>query len=181
MDITGTPVISDLVRMPHLLVAGGHGNRKECFSSIAMINSLLFKLPPDKAKLLMIDPKRIELSVYKDIPHLLHPVVTEPKVATRALKWAVQEMERRYMLLSDRGVRNIDAYNKKIVKQKAATAVGGDEGIGKTPSLYNTGYRRTCGPHDGFIKGCGGIYHTPCPDGKGRRHTSHYRNTETVC
>ncbi len=130
MDITGTPVISDLVRMPHLLVAGATGTGKSV-SLNAMINSLLFKLPPDKAKLLMIDPKRIELSVYKDIPHLLHPVVTEPKVATRALKWAVQEMERRYMLLSDRGVRNIDAYNKKIVKQKAATAVGGDEGIGK--------------------------------------------------
>jgi S-DNA-T family DNA segregation ATPase FtsK/SpoIIIE len=130
MDITGTPVISDLVRMPHLLVAGATGTGKSV-SLNAMINSLLFKLPPDKAKLLMIDPKRIELSVYKDIPHLLHPVVTEPKEATRALRWAVQEMERRYMLLSDRGVRNIDAYNKKIIKQKDATAVGGDEGIGK--------------------------------------------------
>ncbi len=130
MDITGTPVITDLVRMPHLLVAGATGTGKSV-SLNAMINSLLFKLSPDAAKLLMIDPKRIELSVYKDIPHLLHPVVTEPKEATRALRWAVQEMERRYMLLSDRGVRNIDAYNKKIIKQKAATAVGGDEGIGK--------------------------------------------------
>ncbi len=129
MDITGTPVITDLVRMPHLLVAGATGTGKSV-SLNAMINSLLFKLSPDAVKLLMIDPKRIELSVYKDIPHLLHPVVTEPKEATRALRWAVQEMERRYMLLSDRGVRNIDAYNKKIIKQKAATAVGGDEGIG---------------------------------------------------
>ncbi|MGD9162051.1 MAG: DNA translocase FtsK 4TM domain-containing protein, partial [Desulfobacteraceae bacterium] len=134
MDITGTPVISDLVRMPHLLVAGATGTGKSV-SLNAMINSLLFKLTPDKAKLLMIDPKRIELSVYKDIPHLLHPVVTEPKEATRALRWAVQEMERRYMLLSDRGVRNIDAYNKKIIKQKKTTAVGGDEGIG-TPLPY---------------------------------------------
>lgn len=130
MDITGTPVISDLVRMPHLLVAGATGTGKSV-SLNAMINSLLFKLSPDQVKLLMIDPKRIELSVYKDIPHLIHPVVTEPKEATRALRWAVQEMERRYMLLSDRGVRNIDAYNKKVLKQKAATAVGGDEGIGK--------------------------------------------------
>ena len=129
MDITGTPVITDLVRMPHLLVAGATGTGKSV-SLNAMINSLLFKLSPDAVKLLMIDPKRIELSVYKDIPHLLHPVVTEPKEATRALRWAVQEMERRYMLLSDRGVRNIDAYNRKIDKQKAATAVGGDEGIG---------------------------------------------------
>ena len=130
MDITGSPVISDLVKMPHLLVAGATGTGKSV-SLNAMINSILFKMPPDAVKLLMIDPKRIELSVYKDIPHLLHPVVTEPKEATRALRWAVQEMEKRYMLLSDRGVRNIDAYNKKVMKQKMATAVGGDEGIGK--------------------------------------------------
>ncbi|MFC1494673.1 DNA translocase FtsK [Thermodesulfobacteriota bacterium] len=129
MDITGIPVITDLVKMPHLLVAGATGTGKSV-SLNAMINSLLFKNSPDNVKLLMIDPKRIELSVYKDIPHLLHPVVTEPKEATRALRWAVQEMERRYMLLSDRGVRNIDAYNKKVLKQKKATAVGDDEGIG---------------------------------------------------
>jgi DNA segregation ATPase FtsK/SpoIIIE, S-DNA-T family len=129
MDITGIPVITDLVKMPHLLVAGATGTGKSV-SLNAMINSLLFKLTPDAVKFLMIDPKRIELSVYKDIPHLLHPVVTEPKEATRALRWAVQEMERRYMLLSDRGVRNIDAYNKKIIKQKKATAIGGDEGLG---------------------------------------------------
>ncbi|MFC1838355.1 DNA translocase FtsK [Thermodesulfobacteriota bacterium] len=129
MDITGIPVITDLVKMPHLLVAGATGTGKSV-SLNAMINSILFKNPPDNVKLLMIDPKRIELSVYKDIPHLLHPVVTEPKEATRALRWAVQEMERRYMLLSDRGVRNIDAYNKKVLKQKKATAVGDDEGIG---------------------------------------------------
>lgn len=130
MDITGIPVITDLVKMPHLLVAGATGTGKSV-SLNAMINSLLFKLTPDAVKFLMIDPKRIELSVYKDIPHLLHPVVTEPKEATRALRWTVKEMERRYMLLSDRGVRNIDAYNKKIIKQKKATAVGGDEGLGE--------------------------------------------------
>ena len=129
-DITGAPVIADLIRMPHLLVAGATGTGKSV-SLNAMINSILFKLSPDMVKLLMIDPKRIELSVYQDIPHLLHPVVTEPKEATRALRWAVQEMERRYMLLSDRGVRNIDAYNRKIHKQKQATAIGKEEGIGK--------------------------------------------------
>jgi len=129
-DITGSPVIADLVKMPHLLVAGATGTGKSV-SLNAMINSILFKLSPDMVKMLMIDPKRIELSVYQDIPHLLHPVVTEPKEATRALRWAVQEMERRYMLLSDRGVRNIDAYNRKVLKQKQATAVGKEEGIGK--------------------------------------------------
>jgi DNA segregation ATPase FtsK/SpoIIIE, S-DNA-T family len=129
-DITGAPVIADLMRMPHLLVAGATGTGKSV-SLNAMINSILFKLSPDMVKMLMIDPKRIELSVYQDIPHLLHPVVTEPKDATRALRWAVQEMERRYMLLSDRGVRNIEAYNRKMAKQKQATAVGKEEGIGK--------------------------------------------------
>jgi DNA segregation ATPase FtsK/SpoIIIE, S-DNA-T family len=129
-DITGSPVITDLVKMPHLLVAGATGTGKSV-SLNAMINSILFKLSPDMVKLLMIDPKRIELSVYQDIPHLLHPVVTEPKEATRALRWAVQEMERRYMLLSDRGVRNIDAYNRKVIKQKHATATARDEGLGK--------------------------------------------------
>ena len=129
-DITGAPVITDLMRMPHLLVAGATGTGKSV-SLNAMINSLLFKLGPDMVKMLMIDPKRIELSVYQDIPHLLHPVVTEPKDATKALRWAVQEMERRYMLLSDRGVRNIDAFNRKVHKQKQTTAVGKEEGVGK--------------------------------------------------
>ncbi|MFZ7111857.1 MAG: DNA translocase FtsK [Desulfatiglandales bacterium] len=116
-DITGSPVIADLTRMPHLLVAGATGTGKSV-SLNAMINSLLFKASPDMVRFLMIDPKRIELSVYQDIPHLLHPVVTNPKEATRALRWAVEEMERRYMLLSDRGVRNIEAYNRKAVKEK---------------------------------------------------------------
>ena len=83
-----------------------------------MIQSLLYTVTPESVRFLMVDPKRIELSVYQDIPHLLHPVVTQPKDANKALKWAVREMERRYMLLSDRGVRNIDSYNRKIVKEE---------------------------------------------------------------
>jgi len=114
-DITGAPVITDLSRMPHLLVAGATGTGKSV-SINTMINSLLFKVSPEMVRFLMIDPKRIELSIYHDIPHLLHPVVIHPKEATKALKWAVQEMERRYMLLSDLGVRNIEAYNRKIRK-----------------------------------------------------------------
>ncbi|NIR14216.1 MAG: DNA translocase FtsK, partial [Desulfobacterales bacterium] len=115
-DITGTPVISDLTKMPHLLVAGATGTGKSV-SLNAMLNSLLFKLSPDVVRFLIIDPKRIELTVYNDIPHLLYPVVTEPKEATKALRWTVQEMERRYNLLSDRGVRNIEAYNRKVAKE----------------------------------------------------------------
>ena len=116
-DITGAPVITDLGKMPHLLVAGATGAGKSV-SLNAMINSLLFKVSPDMVRFLIIDPKRIELSAYNDIPHLLHPVVTQPKEATKALRWAVEEMERRYLLLSDKGVRNIEAYNRKILKDK---------------------------------------------------------------
>ena len=130
-DITGAPVVADLTKMPHLLVAGATGTGKSV-SINTMIESLLFKLTPDMARMLMIDPKRIELSVYKDIPHLLHPVVTEPKDATKALKWAVDEMERRYMLLSDRGVRNIETYNRKIVTEPKKKEDTGDRGMDKT-------------------------------------------------
>ncbi len=125
-DITGTPVVTDLSKMPHLLVAGATGAGKSV-SLNTMINSILFKATPDKVRFLMIDPKRIELSVYHDIPHLLHPVVTQPKEATRALRWAVEEMERRYMLLSDRGFRNIDTYNKAVIK-KGGSLRGEGEG-----------------------------------------------------
>lgn len=130
-DITGAPVTADLTKMPHLLVAGATGTGKSvCLN--AMINSLLFKSSPDMVRFLMIDPKRIELSIYRDIPHLLHPVVTDPNEATKALHWAVEEMERRYMLLSDRGVRNIDTYNKKLAKElKETGAEQGDPGVGR--------------------------------------------------
>jgi S-DNA-T family DNA segregation ATPase FtsK/SpoIIIE len=115
-DITGSAVVADLAKMPHLLVAGATGTGKSV-SLNAMIQSLLYTVTPETVRFLMVDPKRIELSVYQDIPHLLHPVVTQPKDANKALKWAVSEMERRYMLLSDRGVRNIDSYNRKIANQ----------------------------------------------------------------
>lgn len=129
-DITGSPMVTDLTKMPHLLLAGATGTGKSvCINTI--INSILFKSTPEMTKLLMIDPKRIELSVYQDIPHLLHPVVTQPKEATKALKWAVEEMERRYMLLSDRGVRNIETYNSKIAKDKKIDAGDSSRGVDK--------------------------------------------------
>jgi S-DNA-T family DNA segregation ATPase FtsK/SpoIIIE len=129
-DITGAPFITDLAKMPHLLVAGATGTGKSV-SLNAMINSILFKASPDMVRFLIIDPKRIELSIYKDIPHLLHPVVTQPKEATKALRWAVDEMEKRYMLLSDRGVRNIEAYNRKILKTPKKERVDSSEGVDK--------------------------------------------------
>ncbi len=119
MDIIGQSVITDLTKMPHLLVAGATGTGKSvCIN--AMINSILFKASPEMVRFVMIDPKRIELAPYQDIPHLLHPVVTHPKEATKVLRWAVDEMERRYTLLSDKGVRNIEAYNRKVGRDQGS-------------------------------------------------------------
>lgn len=110
-DIAGRPVVADLRQWLHLLVAGATGSGKSvCLN--AMIASLLYKASPEEVQLLMIDPKRVELTVYNGIPHLVSPVVTDPKKASTALRWAVKEMERRYELFADAGVRNIDSYNR---------------------------------------------------------------------
>ena len=128
MDIIGQPVVTDLTKMPHLLVAGATGTGKSV-SINAMINSILFKSSPEMVRFVMIDPKRIELAPYQHIPHLLHPVVAHPKEATKALKWAVGEMEKRYTLLSDKGVRNIEAYNRKVRKDKGLVEHDVSKGI----------------------------------------------------
>ena len=112
-DIGGDPVVVDLAKMPHLLIAGTTGSGKSV-SINAMILSLLYRLPPSACKMIMIDPKVIELSVYEGIPHLLAPVVTEPHKAVVALKWIVREMDDRYRLMSHLGVRDIFAYNRRI-------------------------------------------------------------------
>ncbi len=114
-DNIGTPVMADLARMPHLLIAGTTGSGKSV-SLNAMICSILFKSTPDEVKFLMIDPKRIELSNYEGIPHLLHPVVVNPKDASQVLRWAVLEMERRYRIISEMGAKNIDKFNRLIEK-----------------------------------------------------------------
>ncbi len=112
-DIGGKPIIADLARMPHLLVAGTTGSGKSVAVN-TMILSLLYQLPPEKCRFIMIDPKMLELSCYDDIPHLLSPVVTEPGKAVVALKWLVSEMEERYRAMSKLGVRNIDGYNARL-------------------------------------------------------------------
>ncbi len=116
-DIGGHAEIADLTRMPHLLVAGTTGSGKSV-SINTMILSLLYCLPPEKCRFLMIDPKMLELSVYQDIPHLLTPVVTDPGKAVVALKWVVQEMENRYRSMSKLGVRNIEGYNARLREAK---------------------------------------------------------------
>ncbi|MEJ8673642.1 DNA translocase FtsK [Chromobacterium amazonense] len=118
-DITGEPVVMDLAKAPHLLVAGTTGSGKSVGVN-AMILSMLYKATPDEVRFIMIDPKMLELSVYNDIPHLLAPVVTDMKLAANALNWCVGEMERRYRLMSAMGVRNLAGYNQKVAEAEAS-------------------------------------------------------------
>ena len=115
-DIVGNPVVASLDKMPHLLIAGATGSGKSVALN-TMICSFLFKAAPEQVKMIMVDPKRIELSTYDGIPHLITPVVTDVKKATNALFWAVREMEKRYELLAEKKTRNIDQYNLKIEKE----------------------------------------------------------------
>ncbi len=117
-DISGAPILTDLARMPHLLVAGTTGSGKSVGIN-AMILSLLYKLSPQQCRLILIDPKMLELSVYDGIPHLMAPVVTEPAKAVSALKWTVREMERRYRAMSGLNVRNIGGYNDRVSDARA--------------------------------------------------------------
>jgi S-DNA-T family DNA segregation ATPase FtsK/SpoIIIE len=112
-DISGSPVVVDLARMPHVLVAGATGSGKSVAIN-AMILSLLYKATPDEVRLIMVDPKMLELSTYEGIPHLLAPVVTDMKLAASALNWCVGEMDKRYRLMSALGVRNIAGFNQKL-------------------------------------------------------------------
>jgi S-DNA-T family DNA segregation ATPase FtsK/SpoIIIE len=120
-DLMGRPVITKMDKMPHLLIAGATGTGKSVGLN-AMIISLLYKATPDDVKFIMIDPKRIELSVYNDIPHLISPVVTDMKKATNALFWAVKEMERRYELLEENGLRNLAQYNDMVREKNRSRA-----------------------------------------------------------
>ncbi|MGD8975333.1 MAG: DNA translocase FtsK [Desulfobacterales bacterium] len=133
-DIVGNPVVAELDRMPHLLIAGATGTGKSVALN-AMICSLLYKATPDEVKIIMVDPKRIELSSYDGIPHLITPVVIDPKKATNALYWAVREMERRYELLSQTNSRNVKQYNQKLDKLDQETRPADQDEVEKLPLL----------------------------------------------
>ncbi len=121
-DLIGRVRVSDLAQMPHLLIAGSTGTGKSVFLNSLLV-SLLYKATPEELKLVMVDPKRLELGLYEDIPHLLAPVVTDPKVASNALRNATREMERRLKLLAQRSVRNIEQYNRTFEKGQSLSSL----------------------------------------------------------
>jgi S-DNA-T family DNA segregation ATPase FtsK/SpoIIIE len=129
--IHGEPYLADLAAMPHLLIAGSTGTGKSVGIN-AMLTSILYRATPDEVRLIMIDPKRLELGMYEDIPHLLTPVVVDPKQAANALRWAVREMEERYKLLAAEGVRNIEQYNRNIQQALSESRTPRDQ---QTPKL----------------------------------------------
>src|SRR5512145_3257406 len=115
------PYVLDLAKAPHLLIAGTTGSGKSVAVN-SMVMSILLKATPEEVRFLMVDPKMLELSAYEGIPHLLLPVVTDPKKAALALRWAVEEMGRRYRLMADKGVRNIDSYNRELLREEKEVA-----------------------------------------------------------
>lgn len=131
-DISGQVVVADIAKMPHLLIAGATGSGKSvCINTLIM--SILYKAKPDDVKLIMVDPKQVELSIYNGIPHMLIPVVTDPKKAAGALNWAVLEMTNRYQLFAQYNVRNLQGYNEKV---KAVTgSEEGNEDLKKLPQI----------------------------------------------
>jgi S-DNA-T family DNA segregation ATPase FtsK/SpoIIIE len=134
-DLIGRNRVSDLALMPHLLIAGATGTGKSVFLN-ALIISMLYKATPDELKLVMVDPKRLELGLYEDIPHLLAPVVTDPKVASNVLRNATREMEKRLKLLAQRGVRNIDQYNRTFKRGESLSLFDDTEEMEHKPLPY---------------------------------------------
>ena len=133
-DINGRINVADLATMPHLLIAGSTGSGKSVAIN-AMIASILYKATPDQVRMIMVDPKRVELGVYDGVPHLYTPIITEPKLAAYALRNAVREMERRLKLLASRGVRNIAQYNHLFEEEKTPSLFGEEQQEGPIPYI----------------------------------------------
>jgi S-DNA-T family DNA segregation ATPase FtsK/SpoIIIE len=152
-DINGDVFTAELERMPHLLIAGATGAGKSVGLN-GMITSILYKATPAEVRFIMIDTKMIELGMYAEIPHLLIPVVTDPKHASTALKWAVREMEQRYKKLASVGVRNIEQFNQRSLEQPGRRIKDdktGEEKAARRAPLHRHRHRRDGRPHDGLV------------------------------
>ena len=174
-DIGGQVVVTDIAKMPHLLIAGATGSGKSvCINTLIM--SILYKAKPDEVKMIMIDPKVVELSVYNGIPHLFIPVVTDPKKAAGALNWAVSEMSSRYNTFAEYGVRNLKEYNHKVENLRLA------EGDNRTDKdAADRHYRgRACGSDDGRSGRRRRRDLPPCAACQSGRHPSGHRDAEAV-
>ena len=171
-DLTGRIRAGDLTQMPHLLIAGSTGTGKSVFIN-SLLMSLLYKATPDELKLVLIDPKQLELGLYADIPHLFTPVVTDAKVAANVMRNAVREMERRLKLLAARGSRNIDQYNRTFEKGQSLSLFDGTDAGDehKPPSLPRDHHRRARRPDDGRYQRRGRIHHASCANGARRGHS----------
>ena len=180
-DITGKPVIGDIAKMPHMLIAGTTGSGKSvCINS--MLISLLHKSTPEEVRLIMVDPKMVELGNYNGIPHLLIPVVTDPKKAAGALNWAVGEMERRYKLFADHQVCDLVGYNDLMRSEKAKaeqTEDGHPEQHQVLPQIVDR-YRRAGRPDDGRCQGSRELHLPYRTEGASRRHAPCCSNTASV-
>ena len=175
-DILGQPVVTDLALIPHLLVAGATGSGKSVGLN-SVICSMLFRSTPAEVKMIMIDPKMLEFSIYDGIPHLLVPVVTDAKKAAVALRRVVAEMERRYQLLAARGVRSIAQYNQKIREEQACGGGqaseddDGQAGARRTAALPRCHGRRALRPDDGVVERSRGFPHAHRADGASRGYS----------
>ena len=172
-DINGRIVTADLASMPHVLIAGSTGSGKSVAIN-AMIMSLLFRTTPSQVRLILVDPKRVELGMYEGIPHLFTPIITEPKLAANALRNAVREMERRLKLLASRSVRNIDQYNKLFEGDHAFALRRRRKR--RAAALHRHHHRRAGRPDDARPRQRGRIHHAPRADGPRRRHSSRSRH-----
>ena len=179
--IHGEPFVGDLATMPHLLIAGSTGAGKSV-SVNAMISSILFRSTPDDVRFIMIDPKRLELGMYEDIPHLLTPVVVDPKQAANALRWGVREMEERYKTLAAHGVRNIEQYNRNV--RAAMAEPDGDArsrgAAAQDDAVRHRHHRRAGGSDDGGRQGSRRVDRAAGADGARRRHPPDSRDAAAV-
>ena len=177
--IHGEPYVTDLATMPHLLIAGSTGTGKSVGLN-AMLTSILYRATPDDVRLIMIDPKRLELGMYEEIPHLLTPVVVDPKKAANALRWAVREMEERYKTLAAEGVRNIEQYNRNVRRMLEERGGVRTDDAPDAAALHRGRHRRAGRPDDGGEQRGGGVDRAAGADGARRRHPSDPRHAAAV-